>query len=225
MERKCIRCNLIIVDEAVECPLCHGVLESTTSGTVSRSVTYPDVTDALRTMQIVIRIVVFAAIVAEIASLIVNYITFNGIYWSFVVGAGLIYGCATLMYSFKERRSLQRIIQVQMLLGIVLVIALDYILGFSGWSYQYAIPIILAGVDIAVVVFMIVRIDGWQNYIMTEIVTYFISIILLVMGLTGFIDITFFGLMAALLTGLILLGTVLLGQRMISNEINRRFNV
>ena len=27
MERKCIRCNIKIMDNAVECPLCHGVLE------------------------------------------------------------------------------------------------------------------------------------------------------------------------------------------------------
>ena len=27
MERKCIRCNINIIDNAVECPLCHGVLE------------------------------------------------------------------------------------------------------------------------------------------------------------------------------------------------------
>ena len=68
MERKCIRCNIKIMDNAVECPLCHGVLEIEHeddaskekkvpgTGTLvsgvdedieeggSKSVTYPDVT-------------------------------------------------------------------------------------------------------------------------------------------------------------------------------------
>ena len=237
MERKCIRCNIKIIDNALECPLCHGVLE--VEGTHdeagedhdaalengSKSVTYPDVTYELRTMRFIIRLAIFASIVAEVAVLIVNYVTFNGVYWSLIVGIGLLYGCITLVYSFRERKSLQRIIQVQMFLGLAAVVLLDEMLGFKGWSYQYAIPLILMGVDLTMAVFMIVGIDGWQNYIMTEIVTFALSILLIIFHFTKVVPTSFFAVISACVTGLILLGTIMLGQRMISNELKRRFKV
>ena len=233
MERKCIRCNIKIIDNTVECPLCHGVLEvehevEKTDEQVegeSKSVTYPDVTDELRTMQFITRLAIFASIVAEVTVLIVNYMTFNGIYWSLIVGLGLIYGCITLVYSFKERRSLQRIIQVQMFLALILVVLLDYILGFKGWSFQYAIPLTLMGVDTTMAIFMIVGIDGWQNYIMTENVTFLLSILLIILHFTGIVPTSLFAIIAACVTGFILLGTIMFGQRMISNELKRRFKV
>ena len=233
MERKCIRCNVKIIDNTVECPLCHGVLESDSEidkvdekdEERSKSVTYPDVTYELRTMQFITRLAIFASIVAEVTVLIVNYMTFNGIYWSLIVGLGLIYGCITLVYSFKERRSLQRIIQVQMFLGLLVVVLLDYILGFKGWSFQYAIPLILIGVDTTMAIFMIVGIDGWQSYIMTEIVTFLLSVLLIILHFTGIVPTSLFAIIAACVTGFILLGTIMLGQRMISNELKRRFKV
>ena len=249
MERKCIRCNIKIIDNAVECPLCHGVLEIEHeddaskekkvpgTGTLvsgvdedieeggSKSVTYPDVTYELRTMQFITRLAIFAAIVAEVTVLIINYMTFNGIYWSLIVGLGLIYGCITLLYSFKERRSLQRIIQVQMLLGLLAVVLLDYLLGFKGWSFQYAIPLTLMGVDLTMAIFMIVGIDGWQTYIMTEITTFLLSLLLIILHFAKVVPTTFFAIISACVTGLILLGTIMLGQRMVTNELKRRFKV
>ena len=231
MERKCIRCNLNIHDETMECPLCHGVLEmrldeeSVDISDAAHSVTYPDISSSIKTMQFIIRLVIFAAIVSEIVVMIVNYFTFKGVYWSLIVGVGLIYGCFTLLYSVKERKSIQRIIQVQMLLAILVLVALDNLTGSTGWSYKYALPILFTGVDIGVVVLMIIGIDGWQSYIMTEIVTFILSIILVILHFTGILVTTVFAAGALLITGLILLGTVMLGSRMVSNELKRRFQI
>ena len=64
MSRRCIRCNLNIADDALECPLCHGVLdieEDITDGMdrESKSLIYPDVTSSLKVMQLIIRIICF----------------------------------------------------------------------------------------------------------------------------------------------------------------------
>ena len=40
MERKCIRCNINIIDNAVECPLCHGVLEIEHEAENSKDIRY-----------------------------------------------------------------------------------------------------------------------------------------------------------------------------------------
>lgn len=232
MSRHCNRCNVDVVDEAIECPLCHGVLElddedkvENISDMVSKSSTYPDVTVSLKIMKLVIRIVIFASVIAGITVLLVNYLTFNGVYWSLIVIAGLVYGNLTLLYSFRDRKSIQRIIQVQMLAAIVLLQILDYLLGSKGWSFSYALPILFVGVDVGMVVLMIVGIDGWQTYIMTEIVTFILSIIIFVMKLCGLVKGSFFMIIAIAVTGIILLGTVLFGQKMVENELKRRFKL
>ena len=232
MSRHCNRCNVDVVDEAIECPLCHGVLElddedkvENISDMVSKSSTYPDVTVSLKIMKLVIRIVIFASVIAGITVLLVNYLTFNGVYWSLIVIAGLVYGNLTLLYSFRDRKSIQRIVQVQMLAAIVLLQILDYLLGSKGWSFSYALPILFVGVDVGMVVLMIVGIDGWQTYIMTEIVTFILSIVIFVMRLCGLVKGSFFMIIAIAVTGIILLGTVLFGQKMVENELKRRFKL
>ena len=233
MSRHCNRCNIEIMDDAIECPLCHGVLEDAPDSDadtpqvedVSRSLTYPDVSSSVHLLQLIVRIVIFTAIVAEVIVLIVNYMTFNGVYWSFIVGLGLLYGCATLLYSVLERKSMQRIIQVQMLLALLLVILLDVVLGYKGWSFKYVIPLILMGVDLGIVVLMFVGIDGWQTYIMTEIVTFLLSIVLMILHFTHLVSTSYFTIFSLAVTGLILLGTIMFGQNMISNEIKRRFRI
>ena len=226
--RRCPRCNVKLIDDAIECPLCHGVVESDEDRDMeeaSVSVTYPDISYSIRALRLIIRIILFAALTTEIIVLIVNYFTFTGIYWSLLVGAGLLYGCATLLHSVKERKSMQRIIQAQLYFSLILVVVIDYLLGFKGWSLSYAFPIALVGVDIAMVVLMIVRIDGWQSFIMTEIVIFIFSMVLFVLNIMGKINGLVFALLAAVLTGLILIGTIMIGQKMVSNEIKRRFMI
>lgn len=228
--RRCNRCNIDIVDEAIECPLCHGVLdhepgEEVTVGNESKSITYPDISAADRKLKFLIKIVIFAAIVTEVTVLIVNYYTFKGVYWSLIVGVALVYGCMTLFYLLQKRRSMQRIIQVQMYLSLIFFVVLDYLLGNKGWALAYAIPITFVAIDIGVVVLMIVGIDGWQSYIMTEIVTFVLSLLLVICHLLNILNTSFFAVFSAIITGLILLGTVMFGQRMISNEIKRRFRI
>jgi hypothetical protein len=192
---------------------------------VSKSLTYPGVNVSIRFKTLIIRLVLFLAILSQAIVMVINYLTFNGIYWSLIVGLGLLYGCFTLVYSVKTRRSLQRIIMVQMIVGIFAVVALDIVLGYRGWSVEYAIPFGLAGVDIGVVVLMIVGITGWQNLIMTEIVVFIFNVILVVLGVFDVVVLSIWALLSLGVTGAILLGTVMLGQRMISNEIKRRFQV
>ena len=226
--RRCPRCKINLIDDAIVCPLCHGVVESDEDRNMeeaSVSVTYPDVSSSIKILRLVIRIFIFAAIVTELTVLIVNYFTFTGVYWSLIVGAGLLYGCVTLLYSVKKRRSMQRIVQAQLYFSLILVVVIDYLLGFKGWSLSYAFPIALAGVDIAMVVLMIVKIDGWQRFIMTEIVVFIISVVLVILNFCGLIHGLIFTFIATVFTGVVLLGTIMFGQKMISNEIKRRFMI
>ena len=233
---KCIRCKLNINDDTMMCPLCNGVLvrdeaefaaaEKNSDGTyVSRSVSYPDVAPALKRMQMAVRIAIFSAVIVAVVAMVVNYYTYKGIMWSLIVALGLAYGCFTLVYSFNTRRSLQRIILVQALLALVSMVALDYLTGHQGWAVKYAIPIALMVIPVGVVVMMIINVESWQSYIMTEITCAVISVILLVLALFKVINSTILLLIATGVSVAILSGTILFGSRLVSDEIKRRFRV
>jgi len=225
----CPRCNIDIVDDTIQCPLCHGVVENTPENRnmeeASISITYPDVSVKMRLLRLIIRIVLFLAIATEVIVALVNYITFNGIWWSCIVGLALFYGCVTLLYSFRKRRSIQRIVQVQLYLSIFFFVLLDFVLGFNGWSIIYAIPISLLSVDGIMIILMIIRINDWQRFIMSEIATFVLSIVVLIIDICADLGGVIFGLVVLVITGLILLGTIMIGSRSVSDEIKRRFMI
>ena len=244
MMRSCERCKLIVLDDAVICPLCRGVLsekkredESQEEGlqkkekkkershVEGRSLTYPDILPRTHKLRFIIRLVIFSAILVEMALIVINYVTNPNFLWSLIVGAALIYGCFTLDYSVKEHRSTQRRLLVQMIVFILLVMVMDWYFGKQGWSYTFAIPIALMGVDLAAVILMLVNVYHWQNYVMTEIVTFLISLIFIILMMTEVIPDCLLLIISASVTGLILLGTVLIGERPIANELKRRFRV
>ena len=233
---KCIRCKLIIDDDSMICPLCDGVLvrdeeeykeaEKDESGIyISRSTTYPDVAPALRRIQLVIKIAIFAAVIAGVVSVVVNYYTYTGIWWSLIVCLLLAYGCFTLVYSFSTNRSLQKIINVQSLLAIVVMIALDYLTGHMGWAVKYAIPITLMTIPVGVVVLMVINVESWQSYIMTEIVVCVVTCIFMLLHLLKLINSTILLLIAFFVSATILAGTIIFGSRLVSDELKRRFRV
>lgn len=233
---KCIRCKLTVDDDSMMCPLCNGVLvreeseyaeaEKNEKGIyISRSSTYPDVAPALRRTQMIIKIAIFAAVIAEVISVVVNYYTYKGVWWSLIVGLVLAYGCFTLVYSFSTNRSLQRIINTQSLLAVIVMIGLDYLTGHTGWAVKFAIPIMIMTIPIGVVVLMVINVENWQSYIMTEIVVTAFAAVLMMLHFLKLINSSILLLIAFLTSAAILAGTIMFGSKLVSDEIKRRFRV
>ncbi|MBR6222261.1 MAG: hypothetical protein IKQ71_02355 [Lachnospiraceae bacterium] len=234
----CRRCKITINDDAMMCPLCHGILEDTDIEADeelddpetydSRSITYPDVTPVSRTLHFIMKLLIFASVVAGFTTVVINAVLFNGFWWSLIVCMSLAYGCFVVLYVFRTRKSLQKLIQVQMVVGILFLIALDFALGYSAWSVKYAIPIILVATDVSVAVIMLVGDDNWQSYVMTEIVTFLFSVVMIVLGVfvkVNILDVSIFSIGAVVITGLLLATTIVFGDRIIQNELRRRFHI
>ena len=225
--RRCERCGLLIADEAWHCPLCRGALITDTvlEAGAARSLVYPDVSRRIKKMRLAIKITVFASVIIAAVLILINYLTFSGIYWSFLAVAVLVYGCVTLIASFRVRKSAQFRIIFQLILAAVLVYALDRILGYSGWSVRFGFPIILLVADAIAVVLMLTNIHGWQTYIVTEIWAGVLGVILILLELTGVWKLSVLGIIAAAVSVLLPVGTILFGQTMILEDVKRRFKL
>lgn len=239
---RCVRCKVNILDDAVMCPLCRGVLKREqdegqaepeidendgveSNQYHSRSLSYPDIYPKIRMMQFVKKLSVFVAVLAECVLLLINYLTYNGVKWSLVTGVGLAYACFTLMYSFEQNKSLQQKLIVQLVFAFAAFVLIDATIGYKGWSITLAIPTAVMVVELTVIILMIVNHRNWQNYVLTVITLFLISIVMIVLALFGIIEFNLLSIIAVAATGLLVLGMLVFGDKRAENELRRRFHV
>ena len=159
---KCRNCNVEISDETERCPLCGSVLEHT--GDVENM--YPDVRVHTRKMTLISKIYLFCALLAEVLLIYINIVTESQIAWSAITGLAFFYGYMLIRFAILGKTGYRAKITVLTLMAILVVIAIDFVVGYRGWSVNYAIPAAIILVDVGIIICMIVNRRNWQSYMM-----------------------------------------------------------
>lgn len=222
--KQCKKCNVKILDNTAICPLCKNVLEETGLPTFTAT-GYPDVKAAVEKLNFVVRLYSFLAIVTEVVLIIINYLTYDGVWWSAISGISILYFYITLKYSIQKRSSYRAVIWMQTIGAVLLVVAVDNIVGYQGWSVNYALPGAILLLDVTIVVLMIVNIANWQSYILMQILTVLVSFACLLMWHFGIITSPLLTIIAAGISVGLFLATLILGDRKAKAELRRRFHV
>ena len=116
-------------------------------------------------------------------------------------------------------------IWVQVIGAVLLVIAVDNIVGYRGWSVNYVVPGAILLLDVTIIVLMLVNMANWQSYLLMQICTVLVSIAGLVMWYFGVINRPVLSIIAAAVSSCLLLATLIFGDRRAKNELKRRFHV
>lgn len=247
---ECKRCQISVLDNAVMCPLCHGVLldeknenknhnvennaDAELSGEslpgwqnnhASFSIMYPNIEPEMRKMQKIIRIVIFLAIVAESVCVLINYLTFQGVRWSLVTGVGLVYACFTLIYSVQKNKSHQRKMVGQLIIGVFMVIAIELSLGYTGWSFKFVIPCAIVSMDLVFGILMIVNKRNWQNYMMAQFWMIVFSGLILIPSVLLSSEFPIYAMIAFVVSVFSLASSYVFGDKKAENELRRRFHM
>ncbi len=242
---KCNRCNIEILDDALVCPLCRGVLQRNQDEDMraqqdideddigmdeiemykSKSRMYPDVNPAMKKIKQVIKIFIFLSIVVEGVLILINYITYNGVKWSLICGAALVYLCFTICYSFQKNSGHKSKMFAQMVGAIILVILIDMALGYTGWSLNYVTPIAIMVFDVTILVIMMINSANWQNYILLQVAMLVVSVIFGILAAVGVVTWPLLTIIAAMVSAIILIATVVFGDKTAVTELSRRFRV
>ncbi len=224
--RRCKKCNVEILDEAVICPLCKSVLEQEKQlPPEDIAVGYPNVKSNVKKLNFVVRLYSFLAIVTEVALIIINYLNYHGIWWSAITGVSILYFYITLKYSIQQNNGYRSVIWVQVIGAVLLVIAVDNIVGYRGWSVNYVMPGAVLLLDMTIVILMLVNMTNWQSYLLMQICTVLVSGACLVMWKMDVITSPVLSVIAAAVSACLLLATVIFGDRKAKNELKRRFHV
>ena len=155
---------MVISDETERCPLCGSVLEYT--GEVENM--YPDVRVHTRKMTMISKIYLFCALLVEVLLIYINVVTESQIAWSAITGLGFFYGYMLIRFAILGKTGYRAKITVLTLMAILIVIAIDFLVGYRGWSVNYALPSAIILVDVGIIICMIVNRRNWQSYMMWQ---------------------------------------------------------
>lgn len=167
----------------------------------------------------------YAVLLAVAACLgVVNYATYSESMWSVIAIASIFYVVLTVRYSIMRHANLGYKILIQILGAQILLIIIDVMTGYKGWSVDYAVPTTILFADIAIVFLIIVNRLNWQSYFMYQITITVFSFIPMILWAVGLIRRPLMAIITVIISVLVLTVTVLLGDRRVKNELIRRFH-
>ena len=218
---RCKQCKIEILDETERCPLCHSVLEPT----IEVENMYPDVRVKRRRMMILSRIYLFVAIVVEALLIAVNHYGKFETAWSLMTGLALLYVYLVIRFAILGKTGYISKTIVLTAMAILMLVAIDFLSGYRGWSVRYVFPAAIICIDAVILILMIVNRRNWQSYIMWQIFMILCSIVPMILYFVGVIAVPYLALAALGTSVFLFLGTVLIGDRKARVELKRRFHV
>lgn len=218
---RCKQCNVEILDETERCPLCHSVLEKT----VEVENMYPNVRTMTRRLALLSRIYLFVAILVEALLIYLNVLSDSEMFWSAIPGLAMLYGYLVLRYAILGESGYKGKIIVLTLIAILMVVAIDFVVGYRGWSVNYALPSAILLVDAGILVLMCINRRNWQSYMMWQIFMILCSVVPLVLYAVGIVTAPLLALLAFAFSTALFLGTLIIGDRRARTELRRRFHV
>ena len=218
---RCKQCNVEILDETERCPLCHSVLEKT----VEVENMYPNVRTMTRRLALLSRIYLFVAILVEALLIYMNVLSDSEMFWSAIPGLAMLYGYLVLRYAILGKSGYKGKIIVLTLIAILMVVAIDFVVGYRGWSVNYALPSAILLVDAGILILMCINRRNWQSYMMWQIFMILCSVVPLVLYAVGIVTAPLLALLAFAFSTALFLGTLIIGDRRARTELRRRFHV
>lgn len=155
----------------------------------------------------------------------VNIATYDHLWWCGIAIPGIAYAGLTMRYSILRHANLGKTIMVETIGMQIFLVIVDRVLGYEGWSVNYAIPATILFADVAVVFLILVNRLYWQSYFMYQLAITIFSFIPLVLWAAGLVTRPLMAVITVVLTVFILVMTVILGDRGVKNELIRRFHL
>lgn len=218
---RCRNCNIEILDVTESCPLCKSVLEQTEE----LENMYPYVTGKTKRLVFFSRLYLLAVLLVEAVLVWVDMNSKNVIKWSLLAGLIFFYIFLVLRYAVIGKSGYKSKISVLTLITIIGAIAIDYSTGYRGWSVDYVISGGIIVTECAILGLMFFNRRNWQSYIIWQIAMILCSMIPVILYMIGIEHNKYAAYIPLELSGLIFLGTMIMGGRRSKLELYRRFHI
>lgn len=218
---KCRQCNIEVLDETERCPLCNTVLDET----VEMENMYPDIRIKTRKLVFFSRVYLFLAVVIEI--ILINVCMLSEVQSLVYIIGGLIllFGYIVIKYAILGTSGYIAKTVVLTVIAVIMLVAIDFFVGYDGWSVNYVLPSGILLIDVGILALMVINRKNWQSYLMLQIFMVICSGVAVVMNAFQIITEPIVSIIALNVSVILLLGTVIVGGRRSRVELKRRFHI
>lgn len=212
-----------MIDPTDCCPLCHNVLDEVTD--LDAASTYPDISEKFKKITLFKRIIMFSGIVAIALCGFVD-VQLNGRpNWSIIVSLVVLYAIFELFMFLNPESGYQKRIFFTIIGGFLVVVAIDLLTGFHGWSLNFVFPGAIFLMNVGLLMLMVINRRNWQSYMIHQIGVILVGIIPIILIRLGIVTYTKLSELAFLSSVLVFVGTFIFGGRVARMELKRRFHI
>ena len=220
----CKRCGVEVVGEREVCPLCSSVLH-VDEKPARQEDSFPDIAAKRKVRRKVFWICAYICVLIEALLLGLNRIFSPDVRWSLISGVAEAYVLLSLWQMLSRRRGHITKLYFQAAAVFLLLLGIDYSLGFHGWSVKYGFPCVLLGFAAIILLCMIINFANWQNYLTMQVFMGIFSLAFLIYSFRGkngnlILACVVFGIYLTLWVM-----TMIIGGRKAENEIRRKFHL
>ena len=185
---------------------------------------YPKLNHVKRNNIILIISIAISIILIDVL-LLINVLVDKTNHWSLLCVAGILYVYGTIIYTKKRNINIASNVFVQCLLVSLLIIAIDYFIGFSGWSLNVSIPIVVIVANSTLMILTIVSRKRYMKYAMYHVLTFLFSMIPLILMFIGIIQNKVLTIVSSSIAAFSLLLTIILCGRAMWIETKKRLHM
>ena len=227
----CDKCGVQVRTAGHFCPLCGAsltrVAEMDAPGRCLPDAPeneYPDLSREIAKYNFIYRLVIFISVLGCGVCVLVNLLTSPGFLWCLIVLAATVYAWLVIPPMLRRGANFGRQIVMQVIFTSALAIALDFIIGWHGWSLTYALPAICAAGIVATGLMSIFNRTRWAQYVLYQVIAGIFGFVPLLLYALGLSTSRVMVLVTASLALASILATAVLGDRTVRDEFKRRFH-
>ncbi len=135
---------------------------------------YPKKIDAKKGSKLV-KILLIISACLSILLIFLNKITTPHMHWGVLAVACIVYIWVTVLYALKKNKNIAAHILVQVVAISLLLIAIDYALGFEKWSLEIAMPIIIITANLIMTILTLISYKKYIRYVVYQLILILIS--------------------------------------------------
>ena len=185
---------------------------------------YPQIS-SIKTNKLIIKILMCASLYIAFLLLLINFLVNERLSWSLICIVGIVYVWITTLYSIYKKVNIAAHVMLQTICVSALTIAIDYIIGFRGWSLEIAVPIIITIANITLFVLTIVNRKRYIKYVIYELIIFIVSLIPMILFFVGIIKSFLLVTISTSIAVVNFLLTIILCGKDVKDEIKRRFHI
>lgn len=220
---RCEKCNINILTKSSHCPLCGSNIKNIDKNFIEP---YPKVVLDNKHYQIIrLKIYLFLIIIMFFMTISIKFLTIKDLTYLFLSTSVLGYIWFTIYTIQKALKNIGYFILKQVLSISVIVIFIDYALGWQKWSVNYAIPAILVlGVSSIslIAMFKPMQFREYFVYQITILIVGILSILLVIFNLS---TVSWTLIFAAFYSAMVMLGMIIFADKKAKLEFKKRFHL